>query len=108
MTQAQHQGDAGAVRGDLGRARQTLAETAKRAGDVIASLPEPAGRSAEERATVAEAHDAARAVRCQFLDVHAEAVYDELTSYRGRDLRLPELVESAAAAFPGLVPTVIR
>src|SRR5580704_14384211 len=106
MTQAQHQGDAGAVRGDLGRARQTLAETAKRAGDVIASLPEPAGRSAEERATVAEAHDAARAVRCQFLDVHAEAVDHELTSYRGRDLRLPELVESAAAAFPGLVPTV--
>jgi (3,5-dihydroxyphenyl)acetyl-CoA 1,2-dioxygenase len=105
MALAQHQGDAGAVRGDLGRARQTLAENAKRAGDVIALLPEPAGRSAEERATAAEAHDAARAVRCQFMDVHAEAVYDELTGCRGRDLRLPELVESAAAAFPGLVPT---
>jgi thioesterase DpgC len=73
---------------------------------VIASLPEPAARSAEEHATAAEAHDAARAVRCQFLDVHAEAVYDELTGCRERALRLPELVESAAAAFPGLVPTV--
>jgi (3,5-dihydroxyphenyl)acetyl-CoA 1,2-dioxygenase len=39
------------------------------------------------------------------MDVHAEAVYDELTDYRGRYLRLPELVEAAAVAFPGLVPT---
>jgi (3,5-dihydroxyphenyl)acetyl-CoA 1,2-dioxygenase len=105
MALARQQGGVGTARGDLGRARQTLAEAAKRADDVIAALPEPAGRSAEERATAAEAHDAARAVRSQFLDVHAEAVYDELTGCRRRYLRLPELVESAAAAFPGLVPT---
>jgi (3,5-dihydroxyphenyl)acetyl-CoA 1,2-dioxygenase len=102
---AQQRGDVEAVRGDLSRARQALAEAANRADDVITSLPEPAGRSAAEQATAAEAHDAARAVRCQFLDVHAEAVYDELTGCRERYLRLPVLVESAAAAFPGLVPT---
>jgi hypothetical protein len=66
---------------------------------------EPARRSAEQRSTAAAAQDVARAVRSHFLDVHAEAVYDELTDYRGRFLRLPELVESAAVAFPGLVPT---
>lgn len=98
-------GDVGAVRGDLSRARQALAETAKQTDDLIASLPEPGERSAEQRATAAAAHDATRAVRSHFMDVHAEAVYDELTDYRGRYLRLPELVAAAAVAFPGLVPT---
>jgi (3,5-dihydroxyphenyl)acetyl-CoA 1,2-dioxygenase len=96
---------AGAVREDLGRARQALAETAKHTDDLIASLPEPRERSEEQYATAAAAHDIARVVRSHFMDVHAEAVYDELTDYRGRYLRLPELVEAAAVAFPGLVPT---
>jgi thioesterase DpgC len=95
----------GAVRGDLGRARQALAETAKHTDDLIASLPEPGERSAEQHATAAAAHDAVRAVRSRFMDAHAEGAYDELTGYRGRYLRLPELVEAAAVAFPGLVPT---
>jgi (3,5-dihydroxyphenyl)acetyl-CoA 1,2-dioxygenase len=93
------------ARGDFGRARETLEEAAKHADDLIASLPEPAGRSAEQRAAAAAAHDAVRAVRSHFLDVHAEAVYDELTESGARYLRLAELVESAAVAFPGLVPT---
>jgi (3,5-dihydroxyphenyl)acetyl-CoA 1,2-dioxygenase len=94
-----------AVRGDLGRARQVMAETAKHADDLIASLPEPAKRSAGQRATATATHDAARAIRSHLMDVHADAVYDELTGHRGRYLRLPELVECAAVAFPGLVPT---
>jgi (3,5-dihydroxyphenyl)acetyl-CoA 1,2-dioxygenase len=98
--------EVGAVRGDLGRARQALAETAKHTDDLIASLPEPRERSAEQHATAAAAHDAARAVRSHFMDVHAEEVYDELTDSRRRYLRLPELAAAAAAAFPGLVPTV--
>ena len=89
----------------MSRARRVLAEAAKHTDDLIASLPEPVGRSAEQRATAAAAHDALRAVRTRLLDVHAEAVYDELTGCRGRYLRLLELVESAAIAFPGLVPT---
>ncbi len=98
-------GDVGAARVDLGRARLALADAAKRADDLIASLPQPSGRSAQQRVSAAAAHDAVRAVRGHFLDVHAEAVYDELTGYRGHYLRLPELVESAAITFPGLVPT---
>lgn len=118
MVFAQQQDDAGAVRGELGRAelghpgvghaelgraRQAVAETAKRTDDLIASLPEPGDRSAEQHAAAAAAHDAARAVRSHFMDNHAEAVYNELTD--GRYLRLPELVEAAAVVFPGLVPT---
>jgi len=101
----QPQDNIGAARGDLSRARRVLADAAKHTDDLIASLPEPVGRSAEQRATAAAAHDALRAVRTRLLDVHAEAVYDELTGCRGRYLRLLELVESAAIAFPGLVPT---
>jgi (3,5-dihydroxyphenyl)acetyl-CoA 1,2-dioxygenase len=94
-----------AVHRDLGCARQALAEAAKHADDLIASLPEPAERSPEQQAAAAAAHDAVRAVRCDFLDGQADAVYDELTGHRGRYLRLPELVAAAAVAFPGLVPT---
>jgi thioesterase DpgC len=105
MASPRTQNDADAVREDLGRARQALAEIAKPADDLIASLPEPGRRSAEQHATAAAAHDVIRAVRGHFMDVQAEAVYNELTDERRRYLRLPELVQAAAAAFPGLVPT---
>jgi (3,5-dihydroxyphenyl)acetyl-CoA 1,2-dioxygenase len=49
---------------------------------------------------------AARSLRSHFMDVHAEAVYAELTDGRDRSLGLRELVDAAATAFPGLVPTV--
>lgn len=101
----QPQADVGAVRGDFGRARQALTEAAKQTEDLIASLPEPGERSAEQHATAAAAHSAVRAVRVHFLDVHAEAVYDELTGHRSCYLRLPELAEAAAVAFRGLAPT---
>ena len=93
------------MRGDFGRARQALTEAAKQTEDLIASLPEPGERSAEQHATAAAAHSAVRAVRVHFLDVHAEAVYDELTGHRSCYLRLPELAEAAAVAFRGLAPT---
>src|SRR5579862_3759904 len=96
--------DAGAVRGQLARARLALSQTSERTEKVIASMPEPGQRSLRQRETAAAAHDAARAARSHFMDGQADAVYDELTDCRGRYLRLPELVEAAAAAFPGLVP----
>ena len=97
--------DIGAMRGELSCARHALAASAERADDLIASLPEPAGRSPGQRAAAAAAHDAAREVRGRFMDVHAQAVYDELTDCRGRYLRLKELTDAASVAFPGLVPT---
>jgi thioesterase DpgC len=89
---------------DLARARKALAEASQRASDALAALPEPVLRSPGQRATAAAAKDAARASRCQFMDAHADAVYDELTGGRARYLRLAELAEAAADAFPGLVP----
>jgi (3,5-dihydroxyphenyl)acetyl-CoA 1,2-dioxygenase len=76
------QDDIRAVRGELSRARQVLAR--------IATLVD----------------DDARAMRSHFMEMHAESVYEELTDGRDRCLRLPEIVEAAAAAFPGLVPTM--
>ena len=97
MALPQPRDDVGAARGDLGRARQALAETAKHTDDLIASLPEPGKRSAKQHATAAAAHDVIRTVRSHFMELHAEAVYDELTGHRTCYLRLPELVEAAAA-----------
>jgi thioesterase DpgC len=101
-----HQLDnAEAVRDELRRARPALSDTAAHADEVIAALPEPGQRSPQQHATARAAHDGARTIRSLFMDIHVEAVYDELTDCRGRYLRLPELVEAAAIAFPGLVPT---
>jgi thioesterase DpgC len=105
MALLQTQSTAEAVRGDLGRARQALAEAAEPVDDLIASLPEPGQRSPEQDATAAAAHDVVRALRSHFMDLQANSVYNELTDDGRRYLRLPELVEAAAAAFPGLVPT---
>jgi thioesterase DpgC len=90
---------------DLADARRALADVAKRTDDLIASLPEPWQRSPEQRANAAAAHAAARALRRQFMDAHADAVYDQLTDCRASCLRLAQLVESAAAEYPGLVPS---
>jgi thioesterase DpgC len=105
MALPQQLDNAEAVRGELRRARPVLSDTAARADEVIASLPEPGQRSPQQHATARAAHDGARTIRSLFMDTHADAVYDELTDGRGRYLRLPELVEAAAVAFPGLVPT---
>jgi thioesterase DpgC len=105
MPLRQPQDTAGAVRGDLARARHALSGTADRTEALIASLPEPGERSVRQQAAAEAAHDAARETRSLFMDAHAEAVYDELTDCRGRYLRLPELVAAAATALPGLVPT---
>lgn len=94
-----------AVREELGHARAALERTARRTDDVLAALPEPTRRSPAERRAAVAAKDEARSARCAFLDVHVDAVYDELTAARTRHLRVAELAEAAAHAFPGLVPT---
>lgn len=94
-----------ALRADLDSARRVVARSAVRAADLLASLPDPGLRSPEQRAAAGAAKDRARAVRAQFMDRHADAVYDELTGRRTRYLRLAELVDAAAVAFPGLVPS---
>lgn len=94
--------------GYLADDRQRLADEAKRADDLIAGLPTPAKRSAGQRVSAARTHDAARTLRSQFMAAHVDAVYDELTDGRTVSLRLAELVEAAAVAFPGLVPAAAQ
>jgi thioesterase DpgC len=105
MALRQPQDDVEAVRGELSGARQVLSEASEHTDDMIASLPEAGQRSSRQDAIADAALDAARGTRSLFMDAHAEAVYAELTDCRGRYLRVPELVEAAAIAFPGLVPT---
>ncbi|MFC3453313.1 (3,5-dihydroxyphenyl)acetyl-CoA 1,2-dioxygenase DpgC [Amycolatopsis speibonae] len=60
------------------------------------------------RALAGEAHrvdDDIRALRKDFVEAHAEEIYDELTGGRTRYLRIDELVRAAALAYPGLVPS---
>ncbi|UXY31782.1 (3,5-dihydroxyphenyl)acetyl-CoA 1,2-dioxygenase DpgC [Streptomyces sp. HUAS TT20] len=90
------------------RVPQGIGEAAARVAELVAALPEPAERTPAQRAEIAAAHDVARTERARFLDRHAEAVYDELTDSRSVFLRLPELVEAAADACPGLVPTAAQ
>ncbi|GAB2748465.1 (3,5-dihydroxyphenyl)acetyl-CoA 1,2-dioxygenase DpgC [Kitasatospora kifunensis] len=93
------------VRAELTLARRTITQAAELATDLLAIMPVPEQRLPEQRAVAAAAIDATRALRAAFMDVHAEAVYDELTEGRTRHLRLDELAGAAAEAFPGLVPT---
>lgn len=78
------------------------------AEQLLAALPEPAARTPGQRAAATAAKDAARALRARFLDTRADAVYDRLTAGRSVALRIDELVEAAATAFPGLVPDAAR
>ncbi|MGP3953255.1 (3,5-dihydroxyphenyl)acetyl-CoA 1,2-dioxygenase DpgC [Streptomyces sp. 7N604] len=82
-----------------------LQEAAHRVDELVVALPEPGARLPEERAEIAAAKDAARALRMRYLRTHADAVYARLTSDGLDELRLAELVEAAAAEFPALVPT---
>jgi thioesterase DpgC len=91
--------------GDLRTGRVRLAEAVAQCEQTLAALPAPGARTPAEREQAAAAHDAARTTRVRFLETYAEQVYDELTDHRSRFLRLAELVEVAAYAFPGLVPT---
>jgi len=84
---------------------ESLADLAAHTERVLAALPSPRGRTAGQRAEAAAAHDAVRRRRAGFLDAYADQVYDELTESRTRHLRVRELAEAAACAFPGLVPT---
>lgn len=86
-------------------AARSLADTADRCDELLAKLPDPTGRTPEERAVAGDAKNAVRALRSRYLAVHADAVYDRLTEGHAVERRLPGLAGLAAQEFPGLVPT---
>jgi len=93
------------MRSDLASASRALASAAERTDGLLGALPEQASRSPDQHAIANAAKDAMRVLRCAFLDEHTDAVYARVTDDRTRHLRLAELAEGAAIAFPGLVPT---
>jgi (3,5-dihydroxyphenyl)acetyl-CoA 1,2-dioxygenase len=89
---------------DLDRAVRAVAAKAHAVDELLAGLPEPAERSPGERRRAAEAKEAVRAARRDVLRGNADAVYDRITDGRHNRLRLPELNDTVATTFPGLVP----
>ncbi|MFK4071920.1 (3,5-dihydroxyphenyl)acetyl-CoA 1,2-dioxygenase DpgC [Streptomyces sp. NPDC029674] len=79
-----------------------------RVDELVAGLPGPLARTSEQRAEMAAAKDAARALRVAFLDAYADAVYELLTGGRAESPRMEELLVAAAGEFPGLVPGEAR
>jgi thioesterase DpgC len=84
---------------------RALAKAAQRVDDLLAELPSPPVRAPTQRTAASSALDKIRAMRTDYVEAHAEEIYDELTAGRTRYLRIDELVRAAARAYPGLVPT---
>lgn len=78
---------------------------AQRVDDLLDELPLPPARTPAQRDTASSALDKIRAMRADYVEAHAEEIYDELTAGRTQYLRVDELVRAAAQAYPGLVPT---
>ncbi|SMD25051.1 3,5-dihydroxyphenylacetyl-CoA monooxygenase [Kibdelosporangium aridum] len=78
---------------------------AQRVDDLLDELPLPPARTSAQRDTASSALDKIRAMRADYVEAHAEDIYDELTAGRTQYLRVDELVRAAASAYPGLVPT---
>jgi thioesterase DpgC len=82
-----------------------LTDCATTCADVVATLPARPDRDAAQQHRAESALALARAARRDFLTRHVDAVYARLTNDRTRHVRLPDLVDTAAEWFPGLVPT---
>ena len=76
------------------------------AGEVLLGLlaPKP-GRVPEQAAHAASIHNACRALRRTFMDLHADWLYGSLINGRTTRKTLRELAFDAAEYCPGLVPT---
>jgi len=75
-----------------------------RGQDLARRLPAPSRRTLDERTAGQAIAEILDNCRDAFLRSHAADVYDALTGRCARPLRVEELVDQAAAAFPGLVP----
>jgi (3,5-dihydroxyphenyl)acetyl-CoA 1,2-dioxygenase len=76
-----------------------------RGQDLARHLPAPSRRTPDERTAGKAIAEILDNCRDTFLRWHAADVYDALTDRCARPLRVEELLNEAAAAFPGLVPS---
>jgi (3,5-dihydroxyphenyl)acetyl-CoA 1,2-dioxygenase len=77
----------------------------KLACELLESLPAKPARNDEQARTAETIQEKARAARQRFLARHVASVYERLTQNYSRFIRVEALVQAAADAFPGLVPT---
>ncbi|RII13419.1 putative enoyl-CoA hydratase echA8 [Streptomyces sp. YIM 130001] len=91
--------------GDFDRDRSAVTAHLESAVRSVDAMPPRTERTAAEQRVAAALHDAADTLRRRFLASYADRIYAELTDGLTRSPRLEELTESAAAYFPGLVPT---
>ncbi len=93
----------------FGRGIEADAEAAARywrqGAALLGELPPKPARSPEQQARAAAMLAEMRQVREDFMALHAEAVYSDLTRGMTRFLRVQELAYEAAGRYPGLVPT---
>jgi thioesterase DpgC len=73
--------------------------------ELLGNLPAKPARNDEQARVTETIREKARAARRRFLERHTASVYERLTQNYSRFLRVEALVQAAAAAFPGLVPT---
>lgn len=91
---------------EIAEDRRRYTEFWKQSDALVARLPKKPKRSRTEVEAAQTLFTTARAARERFLTAHASALYDELTQRRSRFIRLEDLVFAAAAAVPGLTPTM--
>jgi thioesterase DpgC len=94
--------------GEPGQDAQRLTRYVQARERMLGELPAKPHRSGGQQRQADDALESCRTARRAFLTRHADAVYDALTDHRVSYLRLAELVDAAAACFPGLVPDRAR
>ncbi|WP_428966242.1 (3,5-dihydroxyphenyl)acetyl-CoA 1,2-dioxygenase DpgC [Micromonospora fluostatini] len=94
--------------GDFTLDRRAAESYLRRKDGQLAALPRRPDRTAHEQARAEAVHADARRFRSEFLGLHAESVYDDLTARRTTTPRLGELAHRAGVAFPGLAPTAAQ
>ena len=73
--------------------------------ELLRSLPAKPARNVEQSSAAETIQQKARATRQRFLARHVASVYESLTQNYSKFLRVETLVQAAADAFPGLVPS---
>lgn len=101
----QWEASAPALSGRFDDDAKILSEYWRAGEELIAALPARPDRAEHAQAIADRVFEQARGLRIRFMDVHADAVYDDLTEGGALRPRLAELAFAAADRFPGLVPT---
>jgi (3,5-dihydroxyphenyl)acetyl-CoA 1,2-dioxygenase len=91
--------------GSIAADRQALTDSCAPGYELLSELPPRSVRSPKDAACAQFVQTRSRELRRQFMELHTEAVYNELTDGRRRHLRVDSLAVDGEAAFPGLLPT---